>query len=201
MCNQSLREVILELFDIGVFQFGNFTLKTGINSPIYIDLRRIISKPKLLVIISKLMWKDFLDSIDVICGVPYTALPIATILSIEYQIPLVLKRKEEKNYGLKKKIEGIFHEGNRCVIIEDVITSGSSILETKKDLEKEGLLVKEALVFLNRGQGGENNLLSKGIKVYSVCSLFEVLDILLYSMKIDQVCYERVINFLNTHRV
>lgn len=201
MYNQPLKEVILELFDIGVFQFGNFTLKTGINSPIYIDLRRIISKPKLLVAISKLMWKDFLCSVDVICGVPYTALPIATVISIEHQIPLVLKRKEEKNYGLKKKIEGIFYEGNSCAVIEDVITSGSSILETKEDLEKEGLLVKEALVFLNRGQGGENNLLNKGITVYSVCSLFEVLDILLYSMKIDQVCYEGVINFLNTHRL
>lgn len=201
MFNQHLKEVILELYDIGVFQFGSFILKTGINSPIYVDLRRIISKPKLLVLIAKLMWKEFDYPVDVICGVPYTALPIATVLSIEHQIPLVLKRKEEKKYGLKKKIEGIFQEGDYCVIIEDIITSGSSILETKEELEKEGLVVKEALVFLNRGQGGESKLLDNGIKVSAVCSLFEVLDILLQTMKIDQICFNEVINFLKVHQL
>lgn len=202
MHNQQLNEVIIDLYEIGVFQFGNFTLKTGISSPMYIDLRRIISRPKLLIQIAQLMGKNFLYiPVDVICGVPYTALPIATVISIEYQIPMVLKRKEGKNYGLKRLIEGIFEKGSRCVIIEDIVTSGSSILETKQELTKEGLIVKEAVVFLNRNQGGEQKLLEKDVKIYAVCTLLEVLDILLQSKKINPICFDRVMDFLNTKQL
>lgn len=202
MHNQQLDEVIIDLYEIGVFQFGNFTLKTGINSPVYIDLRRIISRPKLLVQIARLMGKNFLHlSVDIICGVPYTALPLATVISIEYGIPMILKRKEEKNYGLKRMVEGIFEKGSHCVIIEDIVTSGSSILETKQELKKEDLIVKEAVVFLDRNQGGEGKLLERDVKIYAVCTLPEVLGVLLHSKKIDRVHFDRVMDFLNTRHL
>lgn len=161
-----MKSVITTLHDIGAIKFGDFKLKSGILSPIYLDLRTIISYPRILREISHLLWeKMFFLQFDLICGVPYTALPIASVISATNDIPMIMKRKEIKDYGTKKIIEGNFSKGQICLIIEDVITSGTSILETVEPIEKEGMKVNDALVIINRNQGGEKNLKDKGIKL------------------------------------
>ena len=169
------QELIEQLHTIGVVQFGSFTLKSGATSSYYIDMRRIISYPNVIHLITSHIW-NILQSLDYdnICGVPYASLPIASGVSLFYDVPMVMRRKEAKNYGTQKKIEGVFQSGQTCVIIEDVITSGQSIMETVVDLEEAGLNVKDVIVIVNRMQGGKEFLEKKG---YQLHSIFNVSDI------------------------
>lgn len=154
--------LITSLYEIGAIQFGEFKLKSGQTSSIYLNLRIIISYPNLLRIISELMWDKIRHcQFDIICGVPYTALPIATCLSLSHDLPMIMRRKEKKDYGTKQLIEGVFSPGQRCLIIEDVVTTGGSIFETAKDLEEAGLKVHDVIALIDREQGGKAELEKK----------------------------------------
>ena len=193
-----LKEIVLELYAVGGVKFGTFTLKSGITSPIYLDLRVIISYPLLLKKISAALWDKIAKlSFDLVCGVPYTALPIATCISIFHDIPMLMRRKEAKDYGTKKLIEGAFQPGQKCLIIEDIITSGASILETVDPLQKAGLIVQDAIVVINRQQGGEDNLRNKGLFLHSLFTLSEVLNLLHSENKIDDKTLQSVREFLS----
>lgn len=174
-----MNDIVSKLYDIGAVKFGSFTLKSGIVSPIYIDLRESISFPSLLKAIAESMWKQVAHKqFDLLCGVPYTALPIASYLSIAYDRPMIMRRKEAKEHGTKKIIEGVFSPGSTCLIFEDLITSGASIFETIAPIEEAGMKVKDVVVFLDREQGGRQRLEEKGYNVHSVLTLSQMLNII-----------------------
>ncbi len=169
-------QLIHSLFQIGAVKFGEFVLKSGKTSSIYLDLRQIVSHPQVLKLVATVLWEQISSQqFDLICGVPYTALPIATCISIQQNIPMIMRRKEKKDYGTKQQIEGSFRAGQRCLIIEDVITSGASILETVDDLTAAGLQIQDAVVLVNREQGGKENLQKKQINISAALTLKEIL--------------------------
>jgi uridine monophosphate synthetase len=193
-----IKSLILDLFSIEAVKFGSFTLKSGIQSPIYLDLRLIISYPKTLKKISGALNGLIKPlSFDLICGVPYTALPIATALSLEHNLPMLMRRKEAKDYGTKKLIEGKFEKGQTCLIIEDVITSGTSILETVAPLKAEGLEIQDAIVVLDREQGGKERLKGNGIALHSLISVFDLLKVLFYEKKISEGTFREANEFFS----
>ncbi|EFN65415.1 Uridine 5'-monophosphate synthase [Camponotus floridanus] len=193
-----LKKLAVELYDVQALKFGDFKTKIGLRTPIYFDLRVIISYPKLMSALAKALWTlaDDVTKVSQICGVPYTALPLATLISVDNQIPMLMKRKETKSYGTKKLIEGVFSSGDNCVIIEDVITSGSSILETIDALKKEHLNVTEAYVIIDREQGGRKNLENHGIKVKSLYVVTQLMQYLLEAGKITSKVVKEVDDYL-----
>lgn len=170
------RDVVQKLYEIEAVKLGTFTLKSGAISPIYIDLRQIIGHPKLLAALSNLIWeKVSAVKADLLCGVPYTALPIATCLSLQFNKPMLIVRKEAKNYGTKKLVEGIYQPGQSCIIIEDIVTSGSSILTTFNELKAVGLQVPYAAAFIDREQDGKAALAEADCQLFTVFTLSEFL--------------------------
>ncbi|MFH1781746.1 MAG: orotate phosphoribosyltransferase [Patescibacteria group bacterium] len=196
------QELILKLHEIDAIKFGEFTLKSGIQSPIYIDLRMIVSFPEVLKAVADEMWALVKDvKFDVMCGVPYTALPIATVMSVENNKPMVMRRKEVKEYGTKKAIEGSFKLGDKCLVVEDLVTSGSSVFETIEPLKIEGLMVKDVVVLLDREQGGQGNVEAKGLNLFSVIKMHELLDVLKENDKINLEMYDKVNQFIKDNQV
>ena len=171
-------DLVKTLHSIGAIQFGEFQLKSGLISPFYINLRKIISYPPLLRSITTSLYdKTKGCAFDLVCGVPYTALPIATCYSLDHNIPMIMRRKEKKNYGTKQDIEGVFNPGQRCLIIEDLITTGASILETAQALQAQGIVVADVVAIIDREQGGRDTL-SKQFNVHTLFSLTELLQVL-----------------------
>ena len=168
-------DIIKQLQAADIIKYGAFTLKSGKKSSIYIDLRQIIAYPKLLADLSELVWKKIANlNPELVCGVPYTALPIATVVSTEHNIPMLIRRKEAKDHGTKKLLEGIFKPGQNCIIIEDVITTGMSIFETADVLESEGLKVTDVIVCIDREEGGRQNIEQRGYQLHSLMTLSEL---------------------------
>jgi uridine monophosphate synthetase len=171
------QQLLHQLHKIGCIKTGHFTLKSGLTSPIYLDMRQIISYPTLLQAVADHLWQTIKDyQPDLLCGVPYTALPIATAMSLAHEIPMVMRRKEIKAYGTKQQVEGNFYLNQPCYIIEDVVTTGSSILETVADLQSVGLQVPYVATFIDREQGGKDALAEHGIHLVSVLTLTEIMD-------------------------
>ncbi|XP_033990502.1 uridine 5'-monophosphate synthase [Trematomus bernacchii] len=199
MENASIDSLILKLHDVDAVKFGEYKLKSGMMTPIYIDLRVLVSHPALMNQVSSLIYERVQEEglqFDSVCGVPYTALPMATIICSRHELPMLIRRKEAKDYGTKRLVEGSFREGDICLIIEDTVTSGSSIQETAEVLYAGGLKVTDAVVLMNREQGGVEMLASKGIRLHSIISMFKLLNVLLAAERIDAKTAQSVREFI-----
>ena len=160
------------LLEAGCVQFGDFILKSGLHSPIYIDLRRLVSHPGLLSQVAR-AYLPILSRLtfDVLAGVPYAAIPIATAIGLQSGWRAVYPRKEVKAYGTRAEIEGVFQPGERAVLIDDLATTGGSKFEAIERLEAAGLEVRDVAVLIDRESGARQALEVKGYRLHAVFTL------------------------------
>ena len=134
-----------------IIQNGDFVLKSGEKSDTYINLKKIISFPSLHQKVCKAIeWKILKETSDLICGTPYGAISLASYISIDLNLPMILLRKEQKDYGTRKIIEGVFEKNQKVVLIEDVITTGESVILAAKKFEEHGLIVSKIISVFSR---------------------------------------------------
>ncbi len=190
-----------KLFDAGCIKFGEFKLKSGILSPVYVDFRGLISKPELLREVGNaLAEKAQQIGCDRLAGIPYAGLPLGVAASMASNIPMIYPRKETKDYGTKKLIEGAYSEGEKVLVIDDIITDGASKIEAIKPLEEAGLVVKDVLIILDREQGGDKILAKAGYTLHSLGKLSVVLDALVAAGKVDSDMRAKVAEFIKANQ-
>jgi len=177
LTNPLLSTLSDDLLSAGCIKFGDFILKSGLKSPIYIDLRRIISFPKLLEQIAAAYLPVLRPlSFDRLAGLPYAAIPIATAICLAGNYPMIYPRKEIKTYGTKAEIEGEFHAGEITLVIDDLATTGGSKFEAIEKLTGAGLIVKDVVVLVDRQSGAKEALEQAGYSMYSVFTIAQLLD-------------------------
>ncbi|MEW6233285.1 MAG: orotidine-5'-phosphate decarboxylase [Chloroflexota bacterium] len=171
--------LIRELQRIGAVRFGDFTLKSGALSPIYLDLRLLVSHPDVLAQAAR-AYAQVLEGLEYHClaAIPYAALPIGTAVALETGRPLIYPRREAKEYGTRKAIEGEFRPGETAVVLDDVITTGASKVEAMSPLKEAGLQVQDVVVLIDREQGGKASLERQGYRLHAVMTITEMVETL-----------------------
>ncbi len=195
--NNELSSLADGLLSAGCIKFGSFTLKSGLQSPIYIDLRQIISYPKLLEQIGA-AYLPLLKGLkfDRIAGLPYAAIPIATAISLQGNYPMIYPRKEAKAYGTKAEIEGEYHAGETVVVIDDLATTGGSKFEAIEKLTDAGLVVKDVVVLVDRQSGAKESLEQAGFHLHAVLTITQLLDYWETTGKVEKDKIEETRKFL-----
>jgi len=165
------------LLEAGCVQFGSFKLKSGLHSPIYFDLRRLVSHPLLLGQVAR-AYILILEGLafERLAALPYAALPIVTAISLASGWPMVYPRKEVKDYGTRAQVEGEFQVGERAVLIDDLATTGGSKFEAIQRLEQVGLKVQDVVVLIDREGGAREDLGRRGVSFHAVFRLSAMID-------------------------
>ena len=194
-------KLVLDLFKNKIIEFGAFKLKSGPISPYYIDIRKLVSYPELLKKVVAAYWSLVKNlKFNRLAGVPYAALPTASVMTVLYNVPMVYTRKEQQKHGITKLVQGEYKKGETVVIIDDIITTGASKLMVIKPLEKSGLKVKDIVLLIDRENGGKEIIEKEGYRLYTVYLMSDIIKFLLTKKKITKNIYNKCINFMEKTR-
>ena len=194
-----VKEFTIFLYKNNIIRFGNFTLASGKNSSYYVDLRLIPSYPhqfrKMIKNLQNLIVeKTGLDDFDCLASVPTGGLVVTSALAIEIVKPLIYVRSKPKEHGTTKSIEGKISAGMKVVMVDDVVTTGTSVLNGITQLKEVGLLISDLYVIINRLEGADKALSNIGVQTHQLTDILEITDILFQEKLIGKEIFEKIKN-------
>ena len=192
-----VKEFAIFLFKNNIIKFGNFTLSSGKKSSYYIDLRLVPSFPhqfrKMIKNLQKLIIEKIgLDDFDSLVSIPTGGLIIGSALAIETVKPLIYVRNKPKDHGTTKSLEGKILSGMQVMMIDDVATTGTSILNGIKELKAEGLSISNACVIINRLEGADKILNSVGVILHQLTDILEITETLFQEKLVSEDILEEI---------
>ena len=179
------------LFKIDAVKFGVYKLSSGKSSPYYIDLRVIPSFPDAFREICDLYAQYINEQIgqknfDRIAGVPIAGIPFASQIAYNLKKPFLYVRKDIKQYGRERRVEGVLISGDRVLLLDDLLTTGLTLARAVDAVKAEGGVVTDIVVFLDREEGGTQLLEKQGLKVHTLLKISEIANTLFEIGAIDQ---------------
>jgi len=194
-----VKEFATFLHEKGAIKFGDFTLTSGKKSSYYVDLRIVPSFPHQFRKMVKRLQSNISEKIghenfDYLVSVPTSGLVIASALATETVKPLIYVRNKPKDYGTSKSIEGSFEQGKKALMIDDVATTGGSVVNAIKSLKEAGIVISDAFVIINRMEGASEALEAEGVKIHNLTDILEITNLLYDQNLISDDVLENVKN-------
>lgn len=198
-----------ELWKLDAITFGDYTIgRTAVHSPVYVNVRRLISNPKALAKVAKIiedelktlmsMRNPHVQPFTLVAGVPFGGLHLATAFSLGVNTPMIYIHPPQTSKA--DVIEGVYVRGQTCLIIDDLITGGGSILQTATTLSQAGLVVRDAVTLIDRQEGGKAALKAAGINLISIITLDQIVTYLMSAGHIEEDQYRVAMNYLESPR-
>ncbi len=200
-----MKQISLGLIRNNALRIGDYVLHSGKKSPYYVDLRQSISNPIAMDWIGNSLARMVINEIgktkvDKIMGVPTAGVPFATIVSQKLAIPMLYYRKERKEHGVRKKIEGDMERNDRIVMIDDLITTGQSVIDAAEAARDQGGIVSELVVLLDREQGGQDYIRNHSIEPHVLFDISEAFGWLKEVKLLDSNDYEVIMNYIKEEK-
>jgi uridine monophosphate synthetase len=195
---QQRDDLASRLFDAGCVATGSFKLRSGVESPVYLDLRRVTADSDLLRNVAS-RYARVLRTLayDHVAAVPYGAMAIATAVALETNASLIWPRREVKDHGTRSSVEGSWKPGDRVVLMDDVATSGASAVEAATLLRDAGLIVEDLIVLVERGPEARPALAAEHLTLHAATTLIRLADDLALAGRITSETRDRIVEFLS----
>ncbi|MGD0177742.1 MAG: orotate phosphoribosyltransferase [Candidatus Bathyarchaeia archaeon] len=196
--NSSDKEELCDvLLRTGSLKFGTFKLASGILSPYYVDLRIIPSDPeafrRVINYYLALVEPNMVKRVQRLAGIPTAGIAYAAVLAFKLSKPFLYVRKEAKEHGRERRIEGLLQPGDKVLVLDDVATTGKNIIEAAEAIRAEGGVVEDAVVLLDRQQGGAVNLRKIGVKLHAFTTMKQIADRLAALGTIDETQHNAIV--------
>lgn len=189
------------LTDANAVKFGEFTLASGLVSPIYVDLRILPSYPESMAVVTEELVKVVKKlKPEVIAGAETAGIPLSTAISLKTKIPMVYVRKRPKRYGTMELIEGVLKKDAKTILIDDMATNAFSKIRFIDGIKHAGGVINDVLIVLDREQGGVEALAKENVKLHSLITLKELLSYMKENNMIDDNKYNEILTYLEQNK-